>query len=422
MSSGLLLVLTVARAEATNRIQVTDSSNEITVIYKFDKPKVAKKEGIDHSVSVEGLPSHGTPGAPVLPVKTGKILLPEGYTVKDIQVTPLTVVHVGDNFFIEYGIEPVVDEREFVDSGPNPEIYDSAAPFPAKIFKTVSVQRLHGYDILLINIYPVQYIPKTGSLYYFKEVKVRVLVEKKVRAYGYQFERPRKRELKINERKRLEDQTDNYQTMNRVLSATTTLSQYVYVVITNDELRNAFQRLVDFKKTRHANPITATIKTTEEIYADYPGSDNQEKIRNFIIDAYNNWGTEYVLLGGDVEIVPHRGMYVHREGVYEEVDKDIPCDMYYACLDGNWNHDADDLFGEPNDGTGGGEVDLFAEVFVGRAPVETLEETTNFIDKTIAHETETDEDRLRRAVLVGQIYTLESEGPPPLVWKCVGAS
>ena len=31
-----------------------------------------------------------------------------------------------------------------------------------------------------------------------------------------------------------------------------------------------------------------------------------------------------------------------------------------------WNNDGDGYYGEPNDGAGGGDVDMMAEVYVGR--------------------------------------------------------
>jgi hypothetical protein len=52
----------------------------------------------------------------------------------------------------------------------------------------------------------------------------------------------------------------------------------------------------------------------------------------------------------------------------------IPSDFYYQCLDGGFNSDQDQDWGEHTDGKdlpgGGPGVDLMAEVYVGRAPVE----------------------------------------------------
>ncbi|MCD6573922.1 MAG: DUF2341 domain-containing protein, partial [Thermoplasmata archaeon] len=119
------------------------------------------------------------------------------------------------------------------------------------------------------------------------------------------------------------------------------------------------------------------------IQANFAGVDLQEKIRNFIKYAYQNWGTEYVLLGGDDSVIPHRGFYGYvNTNNGPVIDNDIPADLYYAGLDGTWNDDGDTHWGEPED-----NPDFIAEVYVGRAPVETTTETTNFVNKVIAFET-----------------------------------
>ncbi len=79
-------------------------------------------------------------------------------------------------------------------------------------------------------------------------------------------------------------------------------------------------------------------------------------------------------MGGDDEIIPVRGVYAF---VGDTVDRNIPCDMYYGALDGSWDNDNDTIFGEgvfsegPENGTAGEEADFFAEVYVGRATVDT---------------------------------------------------
>ena len=70
---------------------------------------------------------------------------------------------------------------------------------------------------------------------------------------------------------------------------------YEYVIITTEQLKNYsddynFQALCD---DRIARGLNAKIVTVEEIEDQYSGRDMQEKIRNFITYAYNNWHTEY---------------------------------------------------------------------------------------------------------------------------------
>ncbi len=91
-----------------------------------------------------------------------------------------------------------------------------------------------------------------------------------------------------------------------------------------------------------------------------------------------------MLLGGDADLIPVRHVYVESFGAVESA---MPTDSYYACLDGPWNGDGDDLWGEPHDGAQGAEIDLLAELYVGRAPVKSAREADNFVNKTVLYET-----------------------------------
>lgn len=169
-----------------------------------------------------------------------------------------------------------------------------------------------------------------------------------------------------------------------------------YVIITNEALKEQFKQISDWKTKKGLPAVTRTV---EWIYDHYPGCDGAEKIRNFIIDANEKWGTIWFLLGGDDNIIPLRfawhSPWDHPQLVNAIPDGEfIPTDMYYACLDGNWNADADATFGEGsydrnNDGTFSDagdnaridDVDLGPDVFVGRITVESENELDTFINK-----------------------------------------
>jgi len=106
-----------------------------------------------------------------------------------------------------------------------------------------------------------------------------------------------------------------------------------------------------------------------------------ERIRNYIRQAYTNWGISYVLLGGATSVIPSRDAFVRTD--LRAQDSYVPCDLYYACLDGSWNANGDRHWGEATDGENGGDVDLLAEVYVGRAPVASVEQVRAFVEKTI---------------------------------------
>jgi hypothetical protein len=160
-----------------------------------------------------------------------------------------------------------------------------------------------------------------------------------------------------------------------------------YAIITNDTLKPNFQTLADWK-TRKG--VVTKVFSIDDIVANstYDSArDTPERLRFFLQDlARDNPGLEYVLLGGDVEVVPHRGCY----GNAAIEDFAIPTDQYFGDLDDgtstfdwnyDWDADTDSIFGEVAD-----NVEMTYEVAVGRAPVNTAGEADNFIAKVQAYE------------------------------------
>jgi hypothetical protein len=77
-----------------------------------------------------------------------------------------------------------------------------------------------------------------------------------------------------------------------------------YLIITDQEMIAAFERLADWK-TRKGVP--AVVRTLDDVRAAAaPGSDLAETIRSYIRDAYRLWGVRFVLLGGDTDVIPVR--------------------------------------------------------------------------------------------------------------------
>ena len=114
---------------------------------------------------------------------------------------------------------------------------------------------------------------------------------------------------------------------------------------------------------------------------------------------------------------PSRGVYCSAGYHNSYTDYNIPSDMYFGCLDGSWDKDNDTIFGEavypfpgPENGTAGEEADFFAEVYIGRAPVDTLQEATNFVAKTIAYEQNPQADYLKKALTIGEKLDVLTEG------------
>jgi len=379
------------------------SAADTTIIIKsvFPHPVITRENGYDR-VTMPDLQNIGKTGEPVLPFKTLEVLIPYGAHAVGVTCEEGAEAGIRGDYLVEPGQHPypLNYEGEMTPATPNEKTYSSTTRYPAVSQETISEQCKYGYRILLVNLYPVKYIPSQKKISYFRTLTIRVQLGDGVQANGMlpmrasASDREAVRAMANNP-----EAIDSYPVQNRSNADT-----YKYVIITTEALKNAsgqytFQSLADH---RTARGMPATIVTVEWIYATYPGADSQTKIRNFIIDAYQNWGTEYVLLGGvdnGTNKVPARKFWVQSwVGGYTD---NIPADMYYGCLDGDFNHDGDNNYGEPNDGPGGGEVDLYAEVAVGRAAVDSSDEVNNFVRKTIAYENSSD-DYLRHPSMVGE--------------------
>ncbi len=367
-----------------------------------DRSGAAGEGGVTPSGDFVAIEMPGThkfadrPGVPLLPVKTAKILIPFGEDVHRVRVIPGQAVVLPGAHNIEYSRPPSHSAagEDAAEDGPDPSIYGSGDPFPGALFRVVSTQMKRGARILIVNLFPVQYRPASGEVSYYEDLRVIVETTRTEQPAGEESSGPGD----LTPAARTVDNPSELRTYpgmevgddGSLMMMRTAEPPYIYVIITNSTLESSFQVLAAHKISRG---VSATVVTTTWIYANYDGTrpdggtDNQTRIRNFIIDAYNNWETEYVLLGGDDEIIPHRGCYGYVSTLPSPTtDDDIPTDLYYACLDGTWDNDADGIYGESNDGIGGSEIDLMSEVYVGRAAVDTTTEADNFVSKTIDYE------------------------------------
>ncbi len=169
------------------------------------------------------------------------------------------------------------------------------------------------------------------------------------------------------------------------------------VIVTSDSLASVFQELAAWHDKLGVRTV---VRSVEWIESNYSGADGAEKVRNFLRDAYENWGTIYALLGGAPEIVPMRYIWTNYYG-----GEFIPTDVYYGDLAGTWNADGDNIYGEfgnsPDDP--GDDVAFYAQLFTGRAPVRNSVEAQAFVDKTMAYADEADSSFATSALFLGEV-------------------
>lgn len=357
---------------------------------------------------MDGLMSISKPGEPELPSKSVQLLLPPGEQAVNVSI----VVGQKIDLLGEYKVYPrqrpypigYQGKVEFTE--PNPKIYSSNKPFPEKLHTEIQTQYLKGHSIVLLNIFPVQYIPASGKISYFTEMRVLIETEPTTEAensFNHFYRVDKKTKSRVKHIVDNPEQIEFYPAESKIRNGNNK-----YVIITSSTYSSSFASFADFKTKQGYNVL---IKTVEDIYSDpaFNGVDNQDEIRNFIKYTYLYLGTEYVLLGGDVEIVPHRGFYVNAGG---EIEPDIPADLYYAALDRvgsgtgpDWDVDDNGRWGENS------EADYYAEVYIGRISADSGTEFSSALNKQMMYQQSPVASDLEKAIMAGEL--LDSS---PLTW------
>ena len=349
-------------------------------IYKFEAPEIITLSNGRHLLKMKGTrQKDDTAGAPMLPVKTSKIFIPVDEKVVSTEITYGTLQEIEGSYTLQHVTTPQpAFEKPYVSvEKPASKIYETDALYPSVIYKNRKPQFLNGIKVVLVDLVPVLYNPVEGQLKYYKELEVKITTEiedipDRVMPYRNSH-KDREKILNIIDNKddflRLNPVSGN-EVAARFFSASeepsVAASTRQYVVITTPELSPAFEELTAYRASSEGGGYTTHIEYIDEIAAIYSGVDLAEKMRNFIRDMYTNYGTQYVVLGGDSDgppedqVIPTRGVYAKVSGY---TDSYIPSDLYFGCLDGTWNSDGDGLWGEINDGINGGDIDWFSEVY-----------------------------------------------------------
>ena len=162
-----------------------------------------------------------------------------------------------------------------------------------------------------------------------------------------------------------------------------------YYIITADSLKDAFKPLAQWKMDKgYTTEIISMeqIGSCDEVSADT----GAYKIKHYLFLRYHNRinhptnqflpKSQYILLGGDVNIVPTA--YVHTNSYTGSPMVWLPCDMYYACIKNasswyNRNHEiTGDSASEMNDDG----------IYISRCPAQTKKQVETFVNKVVNYE------------------------------------
>jgi hypothetical protein len=296
---------------------------------------------------------------PMLPSYIETFTFPFGTEIISVSCTPNNVYQQTISKNIMPTPVPVL-AGDNVENTQGPTSYD-IDPYPNTWFEYGVGSGLNGLDhcvFVKVNVFPVQYNPAENLVSWSDDVEI--IIDYKEPTQPVQFS-----------------------------------DQYTLVVLGPSEFSSKITPLITHK---NSNGVTSKFVSLDEIYAGtyFPvqGRDNQEKIKYFVKDIIENWGTSYVLLVGSSIKFPVRETHVHIDGNPPDNELFVS-DLYYADIydqDSNfcsWDSNGNDIFGEYDWGTSHqtDQVDLYPDIYLGRLACVNTNEVTTVVNKIINYET-----------------------------------
>ena len=378
---SLLLVFTLVAS-----VFATAQSVEMT--YHFNNPTFTEIQGYEQ-LQLEGCMQSALAGQPSLPWKSVSLMLPQGQEAESIEVQLSDfIVLEGSHQLFPYQPSRRYSDPERHEFLKDEALYASRALYPSAVEGRLSTQYMNGVGFAFSSFSPVQYEPATGV------VRLATTATVKVKTTASKADHSRQLWLTPVNRARIGKLAQNPEMLQTYNSRGREVPGYELLVITTTAFVNQFDDYVDFYQARGLRTHVALV---DDIYASMSGRDNPEKIRNYIIQEYQDNGIIMVNLGGDVPDIPYRGFYcyVTSPGGNQE-DSGIPADLYYAGLDGTWNDNNNSRWGEP------GEDDLLPEIGVGRMCFSSQGDFDNMMHKTMTYQSDPVLGEFRKVILAGE--------------------
>jgi hypothetical protein len=356
-----------------------------TVSYGLNDVMLSKAGGYD-VVDLPGALPLVKPGDPRLPDVIQTVAIPAGADPTSVDLIAEEWVDLPGNYRVgpsqaDVRLPLAGETFKPVLAQPNAEVYASTEPYPSVKVRLLSNGTMSGYRLANVELFPVRYTPATGKLQLARRLVYRLNYTEN--RFDAAVANQRQRDLFGSAMRTLvvnpEDVNRFAPVIRRSTATTLPAGTYDYVTITESPMDTVFQRLAAWKTLKG---VPDTVVRVSWINANYTGYDTCEKIRNFIKDAHATWGTNYILLGGRGDYNDAGQSIVPTRLANTGSEDNEPCDHYYECLDGTWddgNHNH--TYGEIAD-----NPDLYADVYVGRAPVTTVAMAQNFVHKVITYE------------------------------------
>jgi hypothetical protein len=387
-----LVVIPPMSSTVHARPESTINTSTLTLTLEAGDYTLHQENGETSIDMAQDFGSFSASGEPQLPGRSFLIALPPGAKVSDVRFeTPLAVDLPGRYQLAP--VEPSVTDRGDVDQAwdrwaiNRQHAYATDSAYPANVAEFRGQGQWRNYTIAQVAFQPFQYWPHSGALRFHRQLNVTI---------DYRLPEAGSPAWRESQRLRgdhvLDDliatQLINFDQarvwysdgVNNQPAAVN--SQYDYIIVVeNDAIAAA---IAPFKTWKESLGHTLNIVTLTWIEANYSGVDVAEKVWNFLHDKYpaSAWGIRYVMLVGDMTIIPTRRVY------YADTGWGLRSDHFYAKLSGGstsadvWNRDGDQRWGELHED----EMTVTPDVLVGRLPLNNAADITNAMHAMIAYE------------------------------------
>ena len=398
MIFGIIIILFLSGLQiiTVNAYKKEPAIQKIEFYQEFSNP-VIEQNGEYLSITVKEANSYKSKlGGPNLPMFSKTFELPWGSKITEI----ICQYSDSDSEILSNKVEPVPIYKPVGIDTIQPEknvdsiIYQSNSSYPSDWYSTQTGVGLNnlGEHVLYftIYIYPVRYIPQEDIFEYIKYCKIII----------------------------------NYEKMN-----ITGFDDDIYdlILISPQEFANNLTKLVEHK---NSHDMQTTLILLEDIIDTYPGRDIPEKIKYCIKYAVEKWGVKYVLLVGDIKHMPIRNtdaypwQEFHGSGILTDLYYSDLYDENYSFL--TWDSNNDSVFGQIIYNWSHNEVeaeviddvDLYADVNIGRLACRNIKEVDIVVDKIISYEDTTyDKNWFKQIILAGGDTFPPASGSVPFVYE-----
>lgn len=369
-----------------------------SVSLSFDEPTFID-DGSTVTVQMKGAPACTyQPGAPVLPMFTSTVELPFGSIITNVTIHYTNV----NTMLLQEKITPTPFPLIQGTSSPSSEVVSTT--------ETVGVSDYYPLDwfayytggglnqdsdhvtFFTLQVFPVRYNQATDTILYLDSCDISIIYEPQVHSPF----------------------------PSQVINDLVIICPLPFVL-----------PLLRLASHKNLIGVRTQIITLAQIYRTYPGYDHPEKIKYFIKNAVENWGTTYVLLVGGLQShlagKPRDNLNtgtrdwhlpVRYTNLWDDdnvYDPGFISDLYYADIYDSqgsfctWNSFDDGVYGgwshpqalqAPNYPLD--EIDFYPDIYLGRLPCRNVAEVNSIVNKIITYERNlADPSWFQKIVVVG---------------------